>query len=106
MAQAAAQKRAAEMAAMQAKLNPAPTNYNPPRELDPVIYFQDGSFIDTQSSVMTLVNGTKIDITNGQQVVDPSSLIQMANGAYLNTQTHILTMADGTKIDTITGLKV
>ena len=51
--------------------------------LDPFIYFQDGSNIDTNSNILT-----------------------MANGAYLNTATNILTMADGTQIDTVTGLTV
>lgn len=106
MAAAAASKRADEQAAMQAKFNPQQTNYNPPRELDPVIYFNDGSFVDTTTNIMTLANGTQIDTTTGSQVVDPASIIQMANGAYLNTSTNIMTLADGTRIDTVTGLVV
>lgn len=106
MAQAAANKRFEERAAMQAKLNPQQENFNPPRELDPIVYFNDGSFVDTTSNIMTLANGTQIDTTTGSQVVDPASIIQMANGAYLNTSTNIMTMADGTRIDTVTGLVV
>ena len=74
--------------------------------LDPVIYFQDGSNIDTNSNILTMANGTQIDTTTGLKVVDTSSIMQLANGAYLNTATNILTMADGTQIDTVTGLTV
>jgi hypothetical protein len=74
--------------------------------LDPVIYFQDGSTIDTNSNILTMANGTQIDTTTGLKVVDTSSIMQLANGAYLNTATNILTMADGTQIDTVTGLTV
>ncbi len=74
--------------------------------LDPVLYFPDGTTIDTTSNLMTRPDGTQYDITTGAKYTDPSSIIQMANGAYLNTQTNILTMGDGTQIDTVTGLKV
>ncbi|MFZ0068466.1 MAG: hypothetical protein WAK90_20070 [Pseudolabrys sp.] len=74
--------------------------------LDPFIYFQDGSSIDTNSNILTMANGTQIDTTTGLKVVDTSSIMQLANGAYLNTATNILTMADGTQIDTVTGLTV
>ncbi len=106
MANAAAQKRADERAAMQQKMNPQQTNFNPPAELDPFIYFQDGTSIDTQNNILTMANGTQVDTTTGLQIVDPKSIISMANGAYLNTSTNVLTMADGTKIDTVTGLKI
>jgi len=92
---AAAQKRSAPQ-----------TNYTPPKELDPFIYFADGSSIDTQNNILTLSDGTQIDITTGAPYIDPGSLIQMANGAYLDTKNNILTLSDGTKIDTITGLIV
>jgi hypothetical protein len=104
MAIAAAQKRADEKNALNDKLNATQTNYNPPKELDPFIYFSDGSSIDTTSNIMTLANGTQIDTTTGLQVIDTSSIISMANGAYLDTKNNILTMSDGTKIDTVTGL--
>jgi hypothetical protein len=106
MADTAAQKRADEQVAFAAKLNPVQTNFNPPKQLDPVIYFEDGSSIDTSANILTMSNGTQIDTTTGLQVIDSSSIISMANGAYLNTSTNILTMADGTKIDTVTGLVV
>ena len=74
--------------------------------LDPFIYFQDGSNIDTNNNILTMADGTQIDTTTGLKVVDTSSIMQLANGAYLNTATNILTMADGTQIDTVTGLNV
>lgn len=74
--------------------------------LDSVIYFADGSTIDTNSNIMTQADGTQYDVTTGAKYVDPASIIQMANGAYLDTKNNILTMSDGTKIDTVTGLKV
>lgn len=106
MASSAAQKRNAEQIAFLQKLNPVHSNFNPPTELDPVIYFQDGSFIDTTSNILTMSNGKQIDTTTGQEYHDPQSIISMANGAYLDTKNNILTMSDGTKIDTVTGLKI
>jgi hypothetical protein len=78
----------------------------PKNTLDPVIYFADGSTIDTNSNIMTRADGTQYDVTTGAKYVDPASIVQMANGAYLDTKNNILTMSDGTKIDTVTGLKV
>jgi hypothetical protein len=74
--------------------------------LDAIIYFADGSTIDTNSNIMTRADGTQYDTITGAKYVDPASIIQMANGAYLDTKNNILTMSDGTKIDTVTGLKV
>jgi hypothetical protein len=105
-ANTAAQKRADDQLAMIEKMNPVQTNYTPPQGLDPVIYFNDGSSIDTNSNVMTLSNGTQIDTTTGMKVIDTSSIINMANGAYLDTKNNIMTMADGTRIDTVTGLVI
>jgi hypothetical protein len=106
MAATAANKRMEERLALQAKFNPQQENFNPPKTLDPVIFFDDGLSLDTTTNIMTLANGTQIDTTTGLQVVDPASIIQMANGAYLNTSTNIMTLSDGTKIDTVTGLVV
>jgi len=78
----------------------------PKNTLDPVIYFPDGSTIDTTSNILTETDGTQYDITTGLKYVDPASLVQLGNGAYLNTSTNIMTMADGTQIDTVTGLIV
>lgn len=78
----------------------------PKNVLDPIIFFPDGSTIDTNSNILTMANGTQIDTTTGAKVIDTSSLIQMANGAYLDTKNNILTMPDGTEIDTVTGLKI
>jgi hypothetical protein len=78
----------------------------PKNVLDPVIFFANGSSLDTNSNVMTMSDGTQIDTTTGAKVVDTSSIVQMANGAYLDTKNNILTMPDGSEIDTITGLKI
>jgi hypothetical protein len=104
MAQAAAQKRQSELIALAQKLNPQQTNYTPPAELDPVIYFEDGTTIDTANNIMTLVSGKQVDTTTGLEYHAPNSIINMANGAYLDTANNILTMSDGTKIDTTSGL--
>jgi len=106
MADAAQARRMEEKIALAQKLNPVQTNYNPPKELDPFIYFEDGSNIDTQNNILTLANGTQIDTTTGLQVIDQKSIISMANGAYLDTKNNVLTMADGTRIDTVTGLVI
>lgn len=106
LADSAGQKRAADQLALLQKLNPKPTNFNPPTTLDPLIYFSDGSFLDTENNILTMSNGNQIDTTTGQKYIEPGSLIQMANGAYLDTKNNILTLANGTKIDTITGLVI
>jgi hypothetical protein len=106
MADAAAQKRQDEMAALIAKLNPQQTNYTPPAELDPVIYFEDGSSIDTSRNILTRVDGKQFDTVTGLEYHEPGSIVSMANGAYLDTKNNILTMSDGTKVDTVTGLKI
>lgn len=74
--------------------------------LDPVIYFADGSTLDTNSNIMTTVSGKQYDTVTGAEYFDPAFIVQMADGSFLNTQTNVLTMADGTQIDTVTGLKV
>lgn len=106
MADAAQQKLANERLALQQKMNPQPTNSNPPTELDPFIYFQDGTTIDTTNNILTTSGGTQFDILTGIEIFDQSSIINMANGAYLDTKKNIMTMSDGTKIDTVTGLKI
>jgi hypothetical protein len=106
MSDAAAQKRQQELAARAQALNPQETNFTPPAGLDPVIYFEDGTSIDTTTNIMTLPNGKQIDTTTGLEYHDPATIVSMANGAYLDTKNNILTMADGTKIDTVTGLAI
>jgi hypothetical protein len=78
----------------------------PENKLDPFIYFDDGSSIDTNNNILTTKDGKQIDITTGLEIIDTSSIMQLANGAYLDTKNNILTLPDGTKIDTVTGLKV
>lgn len=108
IAQAQGQQAAQQRLQQEANLlnPPQQQNFTPPAQLNPVIYYDDGSSLDTTSNIMTLSNGNQIDVTTGLPYVDPSSLITMANGSYLNTSTNILTEADGTKIDATTGLKV
>ncbi len=74
--------------------------------LDPVIYFDDGSTIDTNANIYTRPDGSQYDTVTGAPYVDPASLVQLANGAYLNTKTNVMTLGDGTAIDMITGLNV
>jgi hypothetical protein len=88
------------------QLNQTQTMIQPKNTLDPLIFFPDGTTIDTTSNIMTKPDGTQYDVTTGAKYVDPASIVQMANGAYLNTSTNILTLSDGTQIDTVTGLKV
>jgi len=106
MADAAQAKRMQEKLALQQKLNPQQQNFNPPTELEPFLYFEDGTTIDTVNNVLTMSNGTQYDLITGVEIFDQSSIISMANGAYLDTKNNILTMADGTRIDTVTGLKI
>ncbi len=106
MAQAAAQKRHDELVALAAKLNPVQSNFNPPKGLDPFIYFDDGSSLDTTSNILTMSNGKQIDTTTGLEYHDPKDIVSMANGAYLDTKNNVLHMSDGTQVDTITGLKI
>lgn len=73
---------------------------------DTMIFFENGSTLDTKNNVLTMADGRKIDAITGAEWVDPKSIVQMGNGSYLNTATNILTMANGTKINTITGLVV
>ena len=98
----ASQKRALEKAALLAKLAPQPPP--PPSALDPMIFFEDGSTLDTVNNILTMVSGKKINAVTGADWVDPASIVNLANGSYLDTANNILVLADGTKIDTITGL--
>ena len=102
------QKAAAERRAqLLALLNPPQQqNFTPPLKLDPTVFYDDGSSLDTTSNILTESNGKEIDITTGAEVIDPTSIISMANGSYLNTKTNVLTEADGTQVDATTGLKV
>lgn len=100
------QKRADEvMRKTLEALSQSRNQVKPENVLDPIIYFSDGTTIDTENNIMTRPDGTQYDTVTGAVYVDPASIIQMANGAYLNTKTNILTMPDGTQIDTVTGLK-
>lgn len=78
----------------------------PKNVLDPVIFFENGSTLDTNSNVLTLADGRQIDAVTGTEIVDPASVVGLANGAYLDTKRNIMTLSDGTRIDTVTGLAV
>ena len=47
---------------------PEQTNYTPPEPQPPVLYYDDGSSLDTTSNIMTLSNGSQIDITTGLSI--------------------------------------
>lgn len=78
----------------------------PENTLDPFIYFADGSYIDTNSNILTMKDGTQYDTVTGLKYVDPAALVDLGGGSYLNTNTNIITMANGTQIDATTGIKV
>ena len=100
------QRQQDELTKVAGQLNQSQNMVQLKNVLDPIIFFSDGTTIDTTSNIMTRPDGTQYDVTTGAKYVDPTDLIQMANGSYLNTSTNILTMSDGTQIDTLTGLKV
>jgi hypothetical protein len=106
MSAATNQKLRDERVALAQKMNPQQTNYNPPAELDPIIYFENGGSFDTARNILTMSDGKQFDTTTGLPYHDPNTIISMANGAYLDTKNNILTMSDGTQMDTITGLKI
>ena len=89
-----------------ADLQRSQNQVKPENVLDPVIYFSDGTTIDTENNIMTKPDGTQYDTVTGALYVDPSNIIQLGGGSYLDTQNNILTLADGTKIDTVTGLTI
>jgi hypothetical protein len=78
----------------------------PPVTLDPFIYFDDGSTLDTVNNVITMVSGKKINAVTGADWVDPASIVNLANGSYIDTANNIMYMPDGSKIDTVTGLVI
>jgi hypothetical protein len=107
MAQQVQDKRANEL--MQKVMDDMKAEQNkvkPENVLDPVVFFGNGSTLDTESNILTMSDGKQYDATTGVEYFDPAYIVQLANGAYLNTRDNILTMADGTEIDTVTGLEV
>ena len=78
----------------------------PQNALDPIIYFADGSTLDTNANILTRAGrnpNTTPQPAPNMSIPPPHP---MANGSYLNSKTNILTMADGTQIDTVTGLMI
>lgn len=88
------------------ELEAAKTMVQPKNVLDSIIYFEDGSTIDTVANIMTNPKGEQFDTLTGAPYNDPAAIIQLANGAYINTMTNIMTMPDGTRIDMVTGLVI
>jgi hypothetical protein len=106
MAEKAFQKRIAErMAAAQAQ-SQQQKNWTPPKGLDPIIYFKDGTTLDTTQNLLTFPDGKQIDTKTGKEYVDELSLIRLANGSYVDTKNNVLHLANGTKIDTVTHLVI
>ena len=102
-------QKARSKAALQKALDDlAATNKNvvPKTVLEPIIYFEDGSTLDTNQNIYTRPDGAQYDAVTGTPYVDPANIVQLANGAYLNTQSNVMTLPDGTQIDMITGLNV
>ncbi len=99
-------KNAEAMKKVMADLTESRNRVKPENVLDPIIYFNDGSTIDTANNIRTTPNGTQYDTVTGALYVDPLSIVQMANGAYLDTKNNIMTMSDGARIDINTGLKI
>jgi len=107
LASQALQKRSdQQMQRMLAELQRQHTMVKPKNVLDTNIYFANGSSLNTDTNVLTLSDGSKIDAITGTKVIDPAYMIQMPNGGYLDTKNNILTMPDGTQFDTVTGLKL
>ena len=44
-------------------------NFTPPKGLDPFIFFEDGSTIDTVNGILTLASGKQLDITTGLEII-------------------------------------
>ena len=65
MSDAAAEKRATDKLNALLAQNAQPTNYTPPHGLDPVIYFDDGTTLDTVNNILTMADGTKINTITG-----------------------------------------
>jgi hypothetical protein len=106
MASQAFEKRIAERFEAARRQSEPQVNYTPPKELDRIIYFNDGTTIDTELGILTFPDGKQIDTKTGKEYIDEAFIIRMANGAYLDTKNSILHLADGTKIDTITHLTI
>jgi hypothetical protein len=103
-AQAALEKRAQQQIARNLALQPSQPKVQ--AKLEPMIFFENGSTLDTVNNILTMSDGSQLDATTGLDYVAPESLVQFGNGSYLNTKTNIMTMSDGTRIDTVTGLKI
>ena len=78
----------------------------PESMLEPIIYLDNGTSLDTTSNILTMSDGTQYDALTGAKYVDPTQLTEMPDGSTLDTKNNILTMTNGTQIDTVTGLTI
>src|SRR4029077_6187610 len=58
----------------------------PKNVLDPVIFFANGSSLDTNTTAMTMSDETQRHTPTGANAVDTSTIVQMAKSAYLDTK--------------------
>lgn len=87
-------------------LNAAKSMVQAGNVLDPTVYFENGSYLDTTNNILTLTSGKQVDTTTGLEYVDPANRLDVGNGAWINTKTNVMTMSNGARIDIVTGLKV
>ena len=75
----------------------------PGPKLDPMIFFGNGSTLDTQNNILTMSDGTQIDTTTGVKIQKPANIMELPNGSYIDLANNIMTLTDGTQINTLTG---
>jgi len=75
----------------------------PGPKLDPMIFFGNGSTLDTQNNILTMSDGTQIDTTTGVKIQNNDNIMELANGSYIDTTKNIMTLTDGTQINILTG---
>lgn len=76
---------------------------NPGPQLDPIIFFGNGSTLDTKNNILTLSDGTQLDSTTGIKIPKPTDIMQLGNGSWIDFANHVMTLTNGTQIDSITG---
>jgi len=78
----------------------------PGPKLDPMIFFGNGSTLDTQNNILTMSDGTQIDTTTGMKIQNPANIMELGNGSYIDLANNIMTLSNGMQIDTVTGQTV
>lgn len=89
--------------ALQKSLSSLSLPKNPGPTLDPMIFFGNGSTLDTKNNILTLADGTRLDSTTGIKIQPDTNIMQLGNGSWIDLANHIMTLTDGTQIDSITG---